>query len=126
MQFITELKLPVNFFSDHLEDDKCIIFLSLQNRFDIYSSTELFAFVKILIKGGIIKIMLNLQDLDYIDSSGIGTLIKITKALRAAKGDLVLINVSDDIKKVFSLVKLERMINMFSTEFDAIGFLRLK
>jgi anti-sigma B factor antagonist len=126
MQFITELKLPTNFFTDKLDDDKCIIQLSIDAKFDIYNSAELSALIKILIKGGVNKILLNLEKLAYIDSSGIGMLIKTTKTLRNNKGDLVLLNVSDDIKKIFGLVKLERLINMFSTEFDAIGYLRLK
>lgn len=126
MVFSVELKTPPNFSTERFETDKLVLQIFLSKNFDIYNSLELFLFVKVLETGGLNKIVLDLANLEYIDSSGIGVLIKGTKLLRARRGDIVLLNVPDSVKKVFGLIKLERLIRIFNTESDAISYLRIK
>jgi len=56
----------------------------------------------------------------YIDSSGIGVLINTAKLLRKQKGDIVMANVSDDIKSIFKVIRLEEFITIFNSEVEAV------
>jgi anti-anti-sigma factor len=126
MVFSVELKTPPNFSTERFETDKLVLQIFLTKNFDIYNSMELFLFVKVLETGGLNKILLDLENLDYIDSSGIGVLIKGTKVLRARKGEIAMLNVPESVKKVFGLIKLERLIRIFNSETDALSYLRMK
>ncbi len=51
------------------------------------------------------NILLNLEDVDYISSAGIGALFSIKKFLRANGGDLLFCNLKPQIVKLFEIVK---------------------
>lgn len=126
MIFPSELIPPPNIPKDQVTNDNLIMKISLSESIDLYNSMELYMYLKAMITGNIKRILLDVEKLDYIDSSGIGAFIKITKIVRGAKGDIVLINVSDKVNKVFSLVKLQRLIGIYTTEKEAISHLRMK
>ncbi len=98
--------------------------VDMPKRVDIENSNELWIFFKTIIDGGSLKIMVNMDKLEYIDSSGIGILINSAKLLRTGKGDLIFFNVSQDVKKIFSIVKLEKFIKIFNMESEAINHFR--
>jgi anti-sigma B factor antagonist len=65
-----------------------------------------------------------MYDVSYIDSSGIGTLINATKKIRDKKGELIISNLSSEVKKIFSLVNLETFLKIFNSEPEAINYFR--
>lgn len=90
-------------------------------RLDMNNSKELFIFITSLINGGAVKILLNLKDLEFIDSSGIGVIISLVKAIRKKKGDLRIANIPTAIKDVFRIVNLQNFVKSFNTEGEAIN-----
>ena len=50
-------------------------------------------------------VLLDLKELSYISSMGIGSLLKIKKALEENKGKLMLSNLQPQIAKVFDIIK---------------------
>ena len=73
-----------------------------------------------LIDGGHRKIVLNLFDVDYIDSSGIGELVSGYTTVRNAEGDMKLLHLT---KRVHDLLQITRLFTVFdvrSDEDDAI------
>ena len=50
-------------------------------------------------------IVMDLSELSYISSMGIGSLLKIKKAMEENQGKLMLTNVQPQIKKVFEIIK---------------------
>lgn len=75
------------------------------------------------IKGGIRKLILDLGELKYIDSTGIGILINLTKLMRAQGGDIVMYNVNAKTMETFSVVKLQDFIKIFKSEKQALEHL---
>ena len=45
----------------------------------------------------------------YIDSSGLGVLVSLSKRIRELNGDLRLSNLNDDLKTLFELTKLDTL-----------------
>jgi anti-sigma B factor antagonist len=65
-------------------------------------------------------VVLQLAEVDYIDSSGLGTLVRMVSALRAAGGGLRLCQVSPLILKVLQVTKLSSILPTHSSEEEAI------
>lgn len=95
------------------------------NVIDFDHTEELGAALKTLIKGGLTKVIIDMQGLTFIDSLGIGMLINTAKLLRANNGDLTLINVPEIIDKIFKPINLPRFIKIFNVEEEAVRFLKV-
>jgi anti-sigma B factor antagonist len=77
-----------------------------------------------LIDRGHRKIVLNLFDVDYIDSSGIGELVSGYTTVRNAEGEMKLLHLT---KRVHDLLQITRLFTVFdvrSDEDDAIRSFR--
>ncbi len=71
--------------------------------------------VKELIGSGHRKILLNLGDVDYIDSSGIGELVGAYTTVRSASGELKLMQLT---KRVRDLIQITRLFTVFDVQND--------
>jgi anti-sigma B factor antagonist len=71
--------------------------------------------VKELVGNGHRKILLNLGDVDYIDSSGIGELVGAYTTVRSASGELKLMQLT---KRVRDLIQITRLFTVFDVQND--------
>ena len=69
------------------------------------------------------RLALNLEHIAYIDSTGIGVIIRAKKDLDARGGDLVLLNVPPNIKDIFELVNLKGFVRSFYADDEAVRYL---
>jgi len=75
--------------------------------------------VRNLIKEGNKKILLNLRDVDYIDSSGLGELVNAFTIMRSQGGELKLLNLT---KRVHALLQITKLLTVFDiTDDEAIS-----
>jgi anti-anti-sigma factor len=88
----------------------------LSGNFVMEVSDEFNLLLFTLIAGGMKKVVFDLGDLKYIDSTGIGIFINITKKIRAKGGDLALFNVAPSIQTILQTVKLQDFIPCFKGE----------
>lgn len=65
--------------------------------------------VKNILGDGISSFEFDLRDLNSLNSAGIGVLIGCRKVITAAAGSLKLINVSDKIREIFRLTKIDSL-----------------
>jgi anti-sigma B factor antagonist len=66
------------------------------------------------------KIILNLADVDYIDSSGVGELVSSFTAVRNAGGELKLLNLTPKVKDLLYVTKLYTVFDIRDDEFKAV------
>ena len=93
--------------------------------FDMDRSADMLITCRTLIKGGALKLLFDLEDLEFIDSSGIGALINIAKIARLNEGDIALVNVPAKIELIFKPVNLQRFISFHAGIEEAVNFFRL-
>ncbi len=74
-----------------------------------------------LVTGGRINAVLNLANVDYIDSSGLGALVMCFTTLRKAEGKLKLLNLTRRNVELLVLTKLETVFEVFDDEQQAIN-----
>jgi len=77
--------------------------------------------VRDLITAGRRKILLNLADVDYIDSSGIGELVGAYTSVRSASGELKLVYLT---KRVHDLIQITRLFTVFDVQPDEAAAVR--
>ena len=76
--------------------------------------------VRGLVADGKKKIILNLADVDYIDSSGGGELVGCFTTVRNAGGELKLLNLSQKVQDVLYVTKLYTVFDIREDEFTAV------
>ncbi len=76
--------------------------------------------VRSLVDAGKKKIILNLADVDYIDSSGVGELVGCFTTVRNAGGELKLLNLTQKVHDVLHVTKLYTVFDIRDDEFHAV------
>ena len=66
-------------------------------------------------------ILLDLRDVSFIDSAGLGILVRLLTRARAAHGDLKLCTVSPHLREVLRSTKLHTILAAYDTEVDAVA-----
>ena len=66
------------------------------------------------------NIALNFNDLDYMNSSGIGLLVTLLVRIQRQKQKLLAFGLSDHYKQIFELTRLNEAIGIYETEEDVI------
>lgn len=67
------------------------------------------------------KILINLAKVNYIDSSGLATLVEILKNMRSYGGKMKLCNMSAKVKGLFEITKLDKLFDIVSDEASAVS-----
>lgn len=67
------------------------------------------------------RVIINLKNVTYVDSSGLATLVEILKNMRQYGGKLKLCNLSPKIKSLFEITKLEKLFDIQPDEEEAIA-----
>lgn len=95
--------------------------LSLNGRLDLASGATLKEHVKSLTEKGTKQIHLNLSDVEFINSSGLGALVSIMKEIRLIKGRLTLSNLASYVMEIFEITQLSHIFEIYATEEEALA-----
>jgi anti-sigma B factor antagonist len=77
--------------------------------------------VRDVLKNGGKKIVLNLADVNYIDSSGIGELVSSYTTVTNQGGKLKLLNLTKKIQELLAITKLLTVFSVYDNEQQAIS-----
>ncbi|MFW6269957.1 MAG: STAS domain-containing protein [Bacillota bacterium] len=66
------------------------------------------------------ELILDLDAISYLDSSGVGFIISLLKFLREKKGKLVITNLNSKVRRVCELTKLNEIINIYESNEKAV------
>ncbi len=61
------------------------------------------------------KIIVDLQGVDYMDSSGIGLLVTVHKKMEATGGRLSLVKINEDILDLLRVATIDRFLRIYKT-----------
>ncbi len=76
--------------------------------------------IKLITKEDINQVVLDLQHLQFIDSSGLGSFLSILRALNTQGGDLKLARMNKPIRTMFDLVCMHKIFEIFNSTEDAM------
>ena len=79
---------------------------------DLYSSPNLRDAILGAIKAGASSVRVNLSSVQYMDSSGVATLVEGLKASQAKKAQFSLVALSEPVNKVLQLSRLDSVFDI--------------
>ena len=90
---------------------------------DKNQATELLTAVDELLELGKSKLIIDLADLKYMNSSGLNVLIQILTKTRTRGGESVIFNVNKKVNELLVITKLNTLFKVSETKVEAIGSL---
>lgn len=67
-----------------------------------------------IVATGVDIVLVDLQDVKFIDSSGLGALVSAMKMVRSAGGKLFVCSINDQVKMIFELTRMDRVFDKFA------------
>ena len=67
------------------------------------------------------KVVVDLEKVNYIDSSGLATLVEILKKTKMQGGSLALAGMSDKVKSLFEITKLDKLFQITRNQEEAVS-----
>ncbi|MBF2056979.1 MAG: STAS domain-containing protein [Cyanobacterium sp. T60_A2020_053] len=105
-----QLNLTVSLRGTREVRKNCQIF-HLVGQLDAFSEPTFQKVILSYVKEGIKNIILDLSQIDFIDSSGLGALVRIVKAMEAVKGKLQIVT-NPRVTQTVKMVRLEKFLNL--------------
>jgi len=98
-----------------------IYIIDVLGEMDLYNSYKLKELLMKMIEKKIEKYIINMDEVKYIDSSGIGALIYITSTIKKMNLHLSITNIHGSVKKVIELTKLANFFPILPSLEEAIS-----
>ncbi len=97
-----------------------MVFITTVGELDVYTAPKLRGLLADLIKDATRRLyVINLSDVDYIDSTGLGVIVGALKRARSRRSDVVLVVASERLHKVFRCTGLVQVFAIYPSEDDA-------
>ncbi len=104
-----------------MRDQENVAILSLNGRLDLASGATLKEHLKKLTDKETLQVHLNLAEVEFINSSGLGALVSIMKETRLHKGRLTLSNLASYVQEIFEITQLSHIFEIYPTEEEALA-----
>lgn len=94
-----------------------------EKRFDAKIAVVFKDAMKSLIDKGSLFIVVNLKAVEFIDSSGLGSIVTALKLI-GRKGDVFVCGLNDSVRQMFSLTRMDRVFKIFPSIEGAVDNLK--
>jgi anti-sigma B factor antagonist len=98
-----------------------IVILALKGRLTVGEASTVREKVNEVVAAGHANVILDLQNVDYIDSTGLGSMVICFTTIKKAGGALKLVNLNKRNIELLLLTKLHTIFEVFSDEQDAVN-----
>jgi anti-sigma B factor antagonist len=95
--------------------------VDVKGEIDVYTAPKLREKLIELVSQGSYDVVVNLEGVDFLDSTGLGVLVGALKRVKAHDGSLSLICTQDKILKIFKITGLTKVFSIHSSEAEATG-----
>lgn len=103
-----------------------ILIVYPEGRLDVTKSAEMEEnIIKFIEEEGIRNIIMNLENVEYMSSSGFRACISILRKLKSLNGNFKLSNVRPTVKRIFDVIELTSLFDIYETEEQAIKSISL-
>lgn len=90
--------------------------IGLEGEVDVYTAPQLKQQMIALLEQGAKQVVVDLTNVEYLDSTALGVLIGGLKRLREAEGNLMLICPNPRIRRVFEITGLDKIFDIHNSE----------
>ena len=97
-----------------------VIILDLDGDIDSLSSFDLSRIVREAIAGDKIHFVFNLNGVNYVNSSGLGSIISLLKKSREKEGDVKLAGIKPEVMELLQQTQMDKLFEIFDTTEEAV------
>ena len=108
---------------DRLED---AVIIKPQGEIDLHSSPQLRAILQEKIKEGPREVLIDLGGVNYMDSSGLATLVEAFQAIKKEGKIMAIYGLTDTVKNILSITRLDEIFLIFDSQAEAIKGVKIK
>jgi anti-sigma B factor antagonist len=94
--------------------------VAVRGEIDLFTAPELKSALSEAIESGHTRIVVDLTDTTFLDSTALGVLIGAVKRLRSRDGRLTIVNVDENIAKTFEITGLDQIFPISGTRDEAV------
>ncbi|HOJ88981.1 MAG TPA: STAS domain-containing protein [Pseudothermotoga sp.] len=92
------------------EQAKSKLICKIEGDFDAYHSADIKKMIKEQMeKSNNTKIVLDMSNVPYIDSAGLGTMVSLLKDARNLDKELILCSLRQNVKRIFEMTRLDKV-----------------
>src|ERR687889_1755532 len=102
------------------KDSSGVLFVKLDGHIIVANRHELKDLIQAALEKGERRLLIDFSRTGYIDSSGLGALVSISKRVRESGGELRLSGLNDDLRSLFELTKLDTLFAITETPEQAL------
>ena len=95
--------------------------LALRGEIDVYTAPLLRQAILDLIEQGKLNVVIDMHEVDFLDSTGLGVLVGGLKRVKSNEGDLRLVVTQDRIMKIFDITGLAKVFPIFTSTDEALA-----
>jgi anti-sigma B factor antagonist len=95
--------------------------IALEGEVDVYTAPKLKSRLIDLVDEGKYDIIIDLQKVEFMDSSGLGVLVGGLKRVKSHQGSISLVVTQENILKIFRITGLVKVFPIFSSEEEAVS-----
>jgi anti-sigma B factor antagonist len=103
------------------KDASGVAVLQVEGQLIVGNRQELKELVQTALDQGERRLLIDFSRTGYIDSSGLGALVSISKKIREAGGELRLSGLNEDLRSLFELTKLDTLFAIAETPQQALA-----
>jgi anti-sigma B factor antagonist len=89
--------------------------LSLRGEIDVYTAPRLRQTLIEVVEGGAANVLVDMTEVDFLDSSGLGVLVGGLKRVKARDGSLEIVATEEKILKIFEITGLSKVFPMHTS-----------
>jgi anti-sigma B factor antagonist len=104
------------------EKDGSVCTLTLEGEIDVYTAPRLKEELVSLIQGGCTHVIVDLEHVSFIDSSGLGVLVSALRRAREKDGAVRIVCTREGVLKIFRITGLDKVFPIFSDAAEASHF----
>ena len=95
--------------------------IAVGGEIDVYTAPKLRDKITELVADGVYDIIVDMEAVEFLDSTGLGVLVGGLKKVRAHDGSLQLICTQDRLLKIFRITGLAKVFTIHDSEATALG-----
>ena len=104
------------------QQDGSVCIVELEGEVDVYTAPRLKEELVALIEGGCTHVILDLENVAFIDSSGLGVLVGALRRARERDGAVRIVCTRENVLKIFRITGLDKVFPIFATASEASDF----
>ena len=105
----------------HLEKKQTVLLVRLEGELDHHTAEELKSKIEFELNDDAVQhIILNLEALTFMDSSGIGVILGRYKQVKERQGKMIVCSISPQVKRLFDMSGLFKVIQLEENEIHAL------